>query len=76
MNRNSVIILLKGLQEYPCHEADQKTLDGLKEKIKADPRVAVSRKHMMQTILKQTGFKRNIPAGNRFWDYTDSVLAE
>jgi peptidyl-prolyl cis-trans isomerase SurA len=53
---------------------DQKTLDELKEKIKADPRVAVSRKQMLQTILNQTQFKEFIPAGNRLWDYTDSAL--
>jgi peptidyl-prolyl cis-trans isomerase SurA len=54
--------------------ADQKTLDELKEKIKTDPRAAVSRKRMLQTILKQTQFKEFLPAGNSLWDYTDSML--
>jgi peptidyl-prolyl cis-trans isomerase SurA len=53
---------------------DQKILDELKEKIKTDPRVAVSRKQMLQTILKQTRFREFIPAGNILWDYTDSIL--
>jgi peptidyl-prolyl cis-trans isomerase SurA len=55
-------------------KADQKALDELKEKIKSDPRVAVSKKQMLQTILKQTGFKEYIPSGNQLWDYTDSIL--
>jgi peptidyl-prolyl cis-trans isomerase SurA len=54
--------------------ANQKTLDNLKEKVKADARVVVSRKQMMQTILKQTQFKEFIPPGNRLWAYTDSLL--
>jgi peptidyl-prolyl cis-trans isomerase SurA len=55
-------------------KADQKALDELKEKIKSDPRVAVSKKQMLQTILKQTSFKEYIPSGNQLWDYTDSIL--
>jgi peptidyl-prolyl cis-trans isomerase SurA len=54
--------------------ADQKTLDGLKEKIKSDPRVAVSKKQMLQTILHTTQFREYLPAGNILWDYTDSLL--
>jgi peptidyl-prolyl cis-trans isomerase SurA len=54
--------------------ANQKTLDKMKEKVKADARVAVSRKQMTQTILKQTQFKEFIPPGNLLWDYTDSLL--
>jgi peptidyl-prolyl cis-trans isomerase SurA len=53
---------------------NQKTLDKLKEKVKADARVSVSRKQMTQTILTQTQFKEFIPPGNRLWDFTDSLL--
>jgi peptidyl-prolyl cis-trans isomerase SurA len=54
--------------------ADQKTLNELKEKIKKDPRIAISRDQMLQTILKKTQFKEFMPADNRLWDYTDSLL--
>jgi len=56
--------------------ADKKTLEDLKEKIKADTRVAISRQRMLQTILKQTGFREYIPSGNRLWDYSDSLLQD
>jgi len=68
--------IIKRISRIPVpSKSDQKILDDLKEKIKADPRVAVSRKHMLQTILKQTRFREFIPAGNSLWEYTDSVLA-
>jgi len=54
--------------------ADQKILDDLKEKIKSDPRVAVSRKQMLQTILKQTHFQQLLVPGASLWEYTDSLL--
>jgi peptidyl-prolyl cis-trans isomerase SurA len=54
--------------------ADQKNLEEIKQKIKSDPRVLISRKQMLQTILKQTEFREFIPPGNILWDYTDSVL--
>lgn len=43
---------------------DKKTLDEFKEMVKTDPRVALSRKQILQTIIKQTGFREYIPAGN------------
>jgi peptidyl-prolyl cis-trans isomerase SurA len=68
--------IIKRISRIPVRsKPDQKILDDLKEKIKSDPRVAVSRKQMLQTILKQTRFREFIPAGNSLWDYTDSVLA-
>ena len=67
--------IIKRIKRIPVPVmADQKTLDEFKEKIKADPRIAVSRKRMMETVLKQTGFKENLPPGNSLWDYTDSLL--
>jgi peptidyl-prolyl cis-trans isomerase SurA len=67
--------IIKRIKRLPVPPvANQKILDELKEKIKTDPRVAVSRKQMLQTILKKTSFKENIPAGDRLWDYTDSLL--
>ncbi len=67
--------IIKRVQRIPVPStADQKTLNDLKEKIKKDPRIAVSRDQMLQTILKKTQFKEFIPAGKKFWDYTDSLL--
>jgi peptidyl-prolyl cis-trans isomerase SurA len=67
--------IIKRIKRIPVpNVADQKTLDELKEKIIKDPRAAVSKKFMLQTILKQTQFKEYMPAGNRLWDYTDSIL--
>jgi peptidyl-prolyl cis-trans isomerase SurA len=67
--------IIKRLSRNPIPaRADQKSLDRMKEKIKADPRVAVSKKRMTQTILKQTQFKEFIPPGNSLWSYTDSLL--
>jgi peptidyl-prolyl cis-trans isomerase SurA len=67
--------IIKRIKRIPVPVvANQKILDEMKEKIKADPRVAVSKKLMLQTILKRTQFKECIPAGNRLWDYTDSIL--
>ena len=54
--------------------ADRKILDALKEKIKADPRIAVSRKLMLQNILKQTGYKEILAPNTILWNYTDSVI--
>ncbi|HEY2647726.1 MAG TPA: peptidylprolyl isomerase, partial [Puia sp.] len=67
--------ILKRLSRNPIPpKADQKSLERMKEKIKADPRVAISKKRMAQTILKQTQFKEFIPPGNGLWDFTDSAL--
>jgi peptidyl-prolyl cis-trans isomerase SurA len=67
--------IIKRIQRIPVSSVnDQKTLNDLKEKIKKDPRIAVSREQMLQTILKRTQFKEYISAGNRLWDFTDSLL--
>jgi len=67
--------IIKRIKRIPVSPvADQKTLDDLKEKIKGDPRISVSKKQMLQTILKKTGFREYIPAGNILWNYTDSLL--
>jgi peptidyl-prolyl cis-trans isomerase SurA len=67
--------IIKRLSRNPIPvKADQKALDRMKEKIKADPRVAISKKRMTQTILKQTQFKEYLPQGNLLWAYTDSAL--
>jgi peptidyl-prolyl cis-trans isomerase SurA len=67
--------IVKRISRKPVPKlADQKTLDELKERVKSDPRVAVSKKQMMETILKRTAFREDIPAGKSLWDYTDSML--
>ena len=69
--------IIKRLSRDPIPaKADQKALDKMKEKIKTDPRVAISKKRMTQTILKQTQFKEYLPPGNRLWDYTDSTVTK
>jgi peptidyl-prolyl cis-trans isomerase SurA len=67
--------IIKRVQRIPVpSKLDQKTLNDFKEKIKKDPRIAISREQMLQTILKKTQFKEFVPADNQFWDYTDSLL--
>ncbi|HEY4966382.1 MAG TPA: peptidylprolyl isomerase, partial [Puia sp.] len=67
--------IIKRIKRIPTATvADQKILNDLKEKIKGDPRVAVARNRMMETILKQTNFKQVLPTDNIFWDYTDSLM--
>jgi len=67
--------IIKRIKRIPVSSvADQKTLDEFKEKIKKDPRIVISREQMLQTILKKTQFKEYVLAGNRFWDYTDSLI--
>lgn len=67
--------IIKRIARKPVPEvADHKVLDEIKEKIKADPRMEVSRMQMLQTILKETHFREFIPAGNKLWEYTDSLV--
>ena len=67
--------ILKRISRIPVSQTkDKKTLDELKEKVKADRRIEISRNEMLQTILKKTGFRQVIPAGNRLFIYTDGVL--
>ncbi len=67
--------IIKRIKRIPVATvASQKTLDELKEKIKTDARVSVSRKMMLQTIYRQTGFKEFVQPGNVLWDYTDSLI--
>jgi peptidyl-prolyl cis-trans isomerase SurA len=67
--------IVKRIKRIPVASvADQKVLDELKNRIKADPRAAISKKQMLQTIQKQTGFRQLIPASPVFWAYTDSML--
>jgi peptidyl-prolyl cis-trans isomerase SurA len=67
--------IIKRIKRIPVSSvADQKTLDLLKEKVRGDSRITVSKKQMLQSILIKTRFKEWIPSGNRLWDYTDSVL--
>lgn len=67
--------IIKRIARIPVpSKADQKILNEWKEKIKTDPRVVVSKKQMLQTILTQTRFQEMIPGGNLLWDYTDSLL--
>lgn len=67
--------IIKRVKRIPVpSKADQATLNDLKEKIKKDPRIAISKDQMTQTILKRTQFREYMPGGNHFWDYTDSLI--
>jgi peptidyl-prolyl cis-trans isomerase SurA len=67
--------IIKRVQRIPVpSKPDQKTLNDLKEKIKKDPRISISRDQMLQTILKKTKFSQHLTPDNRLWSYTDSLL--
>jgi peptidyl-prolyl cis-trans isomerase SurA len=67
--------IIKRIKRIPVSPvADQKVLDDLKNRIKSDPRAAIPKKQMLQTILKQTGFRQLIPASAAFWGLTDSLM--
>ncbi len=67
--------ILKRIARIPISATrDKKTMEALKEKVQADPRIEVSRRELLQTILKETGFKENIPSGDRLFIFTDSML--
>jgi peptidyl-prolyl cis-trans isomerase SurA len=67
--------ILKRISRIPVSTTrNKKTMDGWKEKVMSDPRIEVSKKEMLQTILKETGFKQITPAGNHLFVYTDSML--
>jgi peptidyl-prolyl cis-trans isomerase SurA len=49
-------------------------MDALKERVKADRRIEVSRKEMLQSVLKKTGFKQLVQPGDHFFAFTDSLV--
>jgi peptidyl-prolyl cis-trans isomerase SurA len=67
--------IVKRISRIPVSETrDKKTMDELRNRVKADKRIEVSRKEMLQLVLKKTGFKQMMPAGNHLFVYTDSML--
>jgi peptidyl-prolyl cis-trans isomerase SurA len=67
--------ILKRIARIPVAASpDKKTMDALKERVKSDSRIEVSRNEMLQTILKRTGFVQVIPAGSHLFTFTDSLL--
>ncbi len=67
--------ILKRISRIPVSETrDKKTMAELQNRVKADKRIGVSRKEMLQSVLKKTGFKQMMPAGNHLFVYTDSML--
>jgi peptidyl-prolyl cis-trans isomerase SurA len=53
---------------------DKKTMEDWKGRVKADPRIEVSKKEMLQTILKATAFKQVTASGAPLFALTDSIL--
>ncbi len=69
--------ILKRIARVPVSATrDKKTMDELKERVKADRRIEVSKKEMLQTILKRTGFKQVIPANDHLFAFTDSLVED
>jgi len=67
--------ILKRIARVPVSATrDKKTMDELKERVKGDRRIEVSKKEMLQTILKRTGFKQVIPATDHLFAFTDSLV--
>jgi len=67
--------ILKRIARIPVSETrDKKTMDALKERVKADRRIEVSRKEMLQSVLKKTGFKQLVQPGDHFFAFTDSLV--
>ncbi|MFI5124747.1 MAG: peptidylprolyl isomerase [Chitinophagales bacterium] len=53
---------------------DKITMDALRERVKADKRIEVSKKEMLQSVLKETEFRQLTPAGSDLFIFTDSML--
>ena len=54
--------------------ANKQTTEGIKQLVLADPRVNISKKILLQKVLTETNFKRNVVDENSLWVITDSVL--
>jgi peptidyl-prolyl cis-trans isomerase SurA len=67
--------ILKRIARIPVSETkDKKTMDALKERVKTDRRIEVSRKEMLQSILKKTGFKQLVQPGDHLFAFADSLV--
>ncbi|HVY75503.1 MAG TPA: peptidylprolyl isomerase [Puia sp.] len=67
--------IVKRISRIPVPaKADQKTLDALKLRIQSDRRIEVSKKEMLQHVLKETGFKTEWKQNGQLFIYTDSMM--
>jgi len=66
--------IIKRISRKEIPEKNKETLDGLKQRVIADPRIAVATKKLLNKIFAQTGFKRYPVNENNLWGYTDSAL--
>jgi peptidyl-prolyl cis-trans isomerase SurA len=67
--------IIKRLGRKPVSSIKNKELiDATKQQVTNDARIEVSRKLLLQRILKQTNFKRTPINENDLWVYTDSFL--
>jgi peptidyl-prolyl cis-trans isomerase SurA len=66
--------IIKRISRKEIPEKNKETLDGLKQRVIADPRVAVATRKLLTKIFTQTGFRRYPVNENNLWGYTDSAL--
>jgi peptidyl-prolyl cis-trans isomerase SurA len=66
--------IIKRIGKKDIPEKSKETLDGLKQRVIADPRIQVSTKKFLAKIFAQTNFKRYPINDANLWGYTDSAL--
>jgi peptidyl-prolyl cis-trans isomerase SurA len=66
--------IIKRISRKDLPEKTKETLDGLKQRVVADPRASISTKKFLNKIFAQTNFKRYPVNENNLWGYTDSAL--
>ncbi|HTQ65328.1 MAG TPA: peptidylprolyl isomerase [Puia sp.] len=67
--------ILKLLERKPVSvNKDKATIEALKRQVMSDPRIEISRKEMLQYVLRVTKFRKNTINEDHLWTYTDSAL--
>lgn len=66
--------IIKRIGRKSIPEKSKETLEGLKQKVIADPRASVATKKFLDKIFSQTNFKRYPVNENNLRGYTDSAL--
>ncbi|MBS1947307.1 MAG: peptidylprolyl isomerase [Bacteroidetes bacterium] len=66
--------IIKLLSKRNIPEKDKETFEGLKQRIKADARIAVATKKFLNKIFRQTNFKKYPVNEQKLSIYTDSIL--
>ena len=61
-------------KKLPPSVNDKETIEGYTQKIMNDPRIELSKKALLQKMLKDENYKRTAINENDLWIYTDSFL--